>query len=146
MKKLIFFLFLIAPTLSMSQKHIEIIHNTENKSIGINYIDVSNNFIIGAERGLYKYILAKVEYQKYKIGHSILFKEILGGQNNLLVSSTVCYNNYDVKYNFDKIKKMPLISCEIGVRSNFTERLYFGFQYDIILNHGGFSISFLIFK
>ena len=146
MKKLITLIIILLPLIGISQKLVELSLSNEDKAIGISYIDSDNHFIIGVENGTYKYDRSKVDHQKYKLGYSLLVNEILNGKNNLLFTTSLCYNKYDVIYNDEQIKKMPKYTCEVGVRSNLTDRLYIGFQYDIRHKSGGFNVSVIIFK
>jgi hypothetical protein len=146
MKNLITLIIALLPIIGNGQKLIEVSLNNEDKAIGLNYIDAGNHFIIGAESGLFKYGYAKVEHQKYKIGYSLMFGEMLDGYNTLILTASPCYNKYNVIYNDDHIKRMPKWSFEISARTNLTDRIYMGIQCDIIRCTGGFNLGFLIFK
>lgn len=144
MKNLIFGLILFVPLIGTSQKLAEISFSNEDNAIGLNYIDTGNNFVIGAEKGIYEYDRAKIEHQKYKIGYSTMFENILNGDNNLITTASICYNEYKVIYNLDQVKRMPKISFQLGFRSDFTDRIWIGANWDIVQCTGGFNIAFLI--
>lgn len=146
MRKLILLLLVLIPFTGIGQKLAEISFSNEDKAIGLNYIDLSNHFVIGAESGLYRYDRARIEHQKYKAGFVLIQRKILNDNSDLIWTASICYNHYKELYNYDQVKKMPMISCEFGFRAELTKFIYAGANFDIVHGTGGFNLGFRIFN
>lgn len=146
MRKLILLLLVLIPFAGMNQKIAEVSISNKDYAVGLSYVDLSNHFIVGAESGLYRYTMARIKHQKYKAGYVLIQKEILYNKNDLIWTASICYNHYKEIYNYGKVKKLPMISCEFGFRAELTKFIYTGAHFDPIHGAGGFNVGFVIFK
>ncbi len=145
MKRKILTILILSVTLSLSAQHyIETSISMEDKAIGINYMNLDIGLAVGAENGLYQHSSYKVEHQRYKLGFARMFLAPYHGQSDIIVSLSACYNKYNVLYKDEHLAKLKKFSIDFGVRPNLTKHMFIGFNYDIVLQHGGFSVGFLI--
>jgi len=145
MRNLITLIIVLLPLTGSGQKLIETSFNNEDKAFGLAYIDADYNFILGINEGVYEDTLYEINHDLYKVGIAYLFEEVFLSPNDLLITASLCYNEYDVIKNLGAVTKTPKYTCEIGIRSNLFDSVYAGFQYDVIHRTGGFNLSIVIF-